>query len=371
MKDIAQCRAEIDAIDRQIIALYEQRMLVARDVALYKKENHLDVLDAAREQAVLDSRAALVSDPDIARSTVALYREIMRLSREEQLRYLDSMNQCPVVAYSGVPGAFSESAVVGFFGEDCERTSYKTFEEVFAAVADCKVKYGVVPVENSSSGSINTVYDLMGKYSCHIVGEQLVRVEHCLLGVPGAKIEDITQVFSHDQGFAQCPKFLGEHPDWITTPYFNTAIAAKHVADMGDKHCAAIASRLAARHYGLEILAPDIHSFDGNHTRFFVVSASPTPIGIPDKATLTFTVRHERGTLMRALSSFVAMGMNLTHIESRPLHESNWEYSFYVDLTGNVDEGSLRILMQSLAADCENCRLLGAYKHAAESDFKA
>lgn len=176
-------------------------------------------------------------------------------------------------------------------------------------------------------------------------GEQLVRVEHCLLGIPGAKVEDIQTVFSHEQGFAQCPAFLGEHPDWVKTPYFNTAIAAKHVAQMGDKHCAAIASRLAAKHYGLEILAPDIHTFSGNHTRFVIVSASPTPIGIPDKATVTFTLRHERGTLMRALSSFVAMGMNMTHIESRPLHDSNWEYCFYVDLTGNLRDDHLGVLM--------------------------
>lgn len=193
-----------------------------------------------------------------------------------------------------------------------------------------------------------------------------MRVEHCLLGVPGAKVDEITQVFSHEQGFAQCPKFLGEHPAWVTTPYFNTAIAARHVAEMGDKHCAAIASRLAAKHYGLEILAPDIHTFDGNHTRFIVVSASPTPIGIPDKATVTFTLRHERGTLMRALSSFVAMGMNMTHIESRPLHNSNWEYCFYVDLTGNLRESNLGVLMGSLQGDCENCRLLGVYQAARE-----
>ena len=191
-----------------------------------------------------------------------------------------------------------------------------------------------------------------------------MRVEHCLLGVPGATLEDVTTVYSHEQGFAQCPVFLSQHPDWVTTPYFNTAIAAKHVAELGDRRNAAIASRLAARHYGLSILAPDIHSFDGNHTRFIVVSSSPTSIGIPDKATITFAVRHERGTLMRALSSFVAMGMNLTHIESRPLHNNNWEYCFYVDLTGNVSEDSLRVLMESLDADCEHCRLLGAYKAA-------
>ena len=366
MKDLSQCRAELDVIDAQLVWLFEKRMQVVREVALYKHENNMDILDSSRESAVLESRAAQLQEEALKKPVTDLFRELMRLSRDEQRRYLDTLNTTQVVAYNGVPGAFSESAVVGFFGENCERIHFKTFEEIFAAVANGSVKYGVLPVENSSSGSINLVYDLMGRYACHIVGEQLVRVEHCLLGVPGAKLEDIATVYSHEQGFAQCPVFLGEHPNWTTTPYFNTAIAAKHVAELGDKQNAAIASRLAARHYGLEIIAPDIHSFDGNHTRFIVVSASPTPIGVPDKATITFAVRHERGSLMRALSSFVAMGMNLTHIESRPLHDSNWEYCFYVDLAGNIEENTLRILMDSLSKDCENCRLLGAYKAAKE-----
>ena len=364
MKDLSQCRAEIDAIDSQLAELFVRRMSVARDVAAYKHAHHLDILDASREQDVLLSRAEMIPDEHLKGGAVDFFRELMRLSRQEQRRFLDTLTKTHLVAYNGVPGAFSESAVVGFFGEDSERVCFKTFEEIFAAVAEGRVKYGVLPVENSSSGSINTVYDLMGRYSCHIVGEQLVRVEQCLLGVPGARLEDITTVFSHEQGFAQCPVFLSQHPTWKTTPYFNTAISAKHVAELGDRQNAAIASRLAARHYGLEILAPDIHSFDGNHTRFIVVSSSPEPIGVPDKATITFSLRHERGTLMRALSSFVAMGMNLTHIESRPLHNNNWEYCFYVDLTGNVSENNLNVLMESLAKDCENCRLLGAYRAA-------
>ena len=366
LKDLSACRAEIDAIDAQLVALFEQRMRVSRDVVRYKHAHHMDILDASREQAVLASRAAQVSEDALRQPATELFREIMRLSREEQRRCLDELCSGRRVAYSGVPGAFGESAVIAFFGEDCERVSMRTFEEVFSAVAGGEVKYGVVPVENSSSGAINDVYDLMGRYSCHIVGEQLVRVEHCLLGVPGAKLEDIAAVYSHEQGFAQCPVFLAQHPDWVTTPYFNTAIAAQHVAQMGDVRCAAIASRLAARHYGLDVLVPDIHSFDSNHTRFLVVSSSPTAIGVPDKATLTFTVRHERGTLMRALSSFVALGMNLTHIESRPLHESNWEYRFYVDLTGSLSQSNLNVLMQSLQADCDNCRLLGAYQAGTE-----
>ena len=366
MKDIHTCRAELDAIDAQLVRLFEERMLISRDVALYKYDHHKEILDAAREEQVLKTRAAQATQDVLREPVRQLFKEILRLSREEQYRLLNALCKTDLVAYNGVPGAFSESAVVGFFGEGCERVCYRTFEEIFAAVASSEVRYGVVPVENSSSGSINTVYDLLGKYACHIVGEHLVRVEHCLLGVPGAKLSDVTTVYSHEQGFAQCPVFLSEHPDWVTTPYFNTAIAAQHVAEMGDVHSAAIASRLAAKHYGLDILQEGIQSSDGNHTRFFVVSASPEPIGVPDKATITFSLRHERGTLMRALSSFVAMGMNLTHIESRPLRDSNWEYCFYVDLSGDVSSDNLRILMDSLSADCENCRLLGAYAAAKE-----
>lgn len=368
MKDLIQCRAEIDAIDRQLARLFEQRMLVARDVARYKHENRMDILDASREQAVLADRAAQIQEELLKQPATEFFSELMRLSRQEQRRYLDDLCPRQLVAYNGIPGAFSESAVVSFFGADCDRVCMKTFEEIFIAVARGDVKYGVLPIENSSSGSIHDVYDLMGKYSCHIVGEQLVRVEHCLLGIPGTKLEDIQTVFSHEQGFAQCGIFLDAHPNWIKTPYFNTAIAAEHVAKLGQKQYAAIASRLAAKHYGLEILAPDIHSFNSNHTRFVIVSASPTPIGKPDKATITFTVRHERGTLMRALSSFVAMGMNLTHIESRPLHESNWEYRFYIDLAGDVSTATLEILMNFLQSDCENCRLLGSYRAAKESE---
>lgn len=368
MKDISQCREEIDAIDRQLVALFEQRMRVSRDVAAYKYANHKEILDAAREEIVLRSRAALVQEELLRQPAMQFFRDLMRLSREEQYRFLSAMEVPSVIAYCGVPGAFSESAVVGFFGEDCQRAPYKTFEEVFAAVADGQAQYGLIPVENSSSGTVNGVYDLMGKYACHIVGEQLVRVEHCLLGVPGAALEDIATVYSHEQGFAQCPAFLGQHEGWKLVPYFNTAIAAQHVAELGDKHSAAIASRLAARHYGLAILKAGIQTSGSNHTRFMVVSASPSPIGVPDKATLTFTLRHERGTLMRALSSFNALGLNLTHIESRPLPENNWEYCFYADITGNVSEANLGVLMRSLASDCEHCRLLGVYQAAQEED---
>lgn len=243
MRDLENCRQEIDEIDAELVRLFERRMGVCRDVALYKQAHYMDILNAAREEAVLKSRAQQAGDPALAQSVMALFTEIMRLSREEQRRYLEEQTETKRIAYSGVPGAYSECAVVGFFGDDCERVNFKTFEEVFAAVADGKARYGVVPVENSSSGSINDVYEPAGQIRLPH-RRRTARARGALhAGRAGRKmVDEITQVFSHEQGFAQCPKFLGEHPAWVTTPYFNTAIAARHVAEMGDKHCAAIAS---------------------------------------------------------------------------------------------------------------------------------
>ena len=364
--DIARSRESIDRIDAQIVRLFEERMLVSRDIALYKQAHHMDILNPAREKQVLKARTELLEDHTFDQSLMELFETIMSLSRQEQSRYLDASIHASNIAYMGVPGAFSESAAVGFFGEDLPRTSCRTFQDVFRAVAAQEARYGVVPVETSSSGSLTDVYDLLGEYACHIVGEYLLPVEQNLLALPGTRPEDITTVFSHEQGFAQCPDFLAQHPGWIRTPYFNTAVAAKHVADTGNPAFAAIASTLAAKHYGLNVLIPGIQSSDINKTRFLIVSAGRNSIGVPDKATLTFTLRHELGTLHHALSSFVALNFNLTHIESRPIRGRNWEYRFYVDLTGNISDTTLTVLLKSLNTFCEDSRLLGSYK-AAES----
>ena len=359
---LQQARAEIDTVDAEMAALFERRMRAVADVVRYKAESGKPVFDAAREAAVLDKNTARITDEALRPYYRAFLSDAMSISRAYQRARLGR----DTAAYQGVPGAWSHIALRRLF-PFARETACTTWGEVFDAVQNGDAQFGVLPFENSNAGDVSTVLDLLYTHPDIIIARMCdLPIRQDLLGVPGAKVDEITQVFSHEQGFAQCPKFLGEHPAWVTTPYFNTAIAARHVAEMGDKHCAAIASRLAAKHYGLEILAPDIHTFDGNHTRFIVVSASPTPIGIPDKATVTFTLRHERGTLMRALSSFVAMGMNMTHIESRPLHNSNWEYCFYVDLTGNLRDSNLGVLMGSLQGDCENCRLLGVYQAARE-----
>jgi len=366
LPDINRCREDIDAIDRAILSLFEQRMQVSRDVAAYKYAHHKEVLDPEREAKVLQDRSQAVRDPLLRQPAMQLFTEIMRLSREEQYRFLEARLASTQVGYNGIPGAFSESAALLFFGEDCRRVPFRTFDEIFAAVASDEIRYGVVPVENSTSGPIIDAYDLLGRYACHIVGEVLVPVSHCLLVRPGTTMEDITTVYSHPQGFTQCQAFLSGHPGWRQVPYFNTAISAQHVARSEEPGLAAIASELAAREYGLAVLQPNIEDVKGNRTRFVVVAASPRPLGLPDKATLTFTLKDERGTLQRALSSFVALGMNLSHIESRPLPGNRWQYRFYVDLTGNITPESLNVLVRCLAVDCTSCRVLGSYQAARE-----
>lgn len=361
MKDLQTLRAEIDAIDTQLVKLFEARMACARGVADYKMANHLPILDTSREKQVIASRVARLEDASLAGATQKLFEELMALSRaEQQKRIAQTPGEKSGIAYCGVPGAYGDEACVGFFGEDCRRISKGSFEDVFRAVTSGEARYGVLPIENSSAGSVNDNYDLLGRYGCHIVGEYILPVRHCLLGVPGAKEEEIAVVYSHEQALTQCAQFLDEHASWRRIPYYNTAASAKMVAEAGDRTQAALASRLAAKYYGLEILREGVNTRTDNFTRFIIVSAQPEPVEAPDKATITFTLRHERGTLHRALACFVALGMNMMRIESRP-NEVSWEYRFYVDLSGNVSPKYMDVLLESLRADCIDCRLLGVY----------
>ena len=363
-EDLGTLRSRIDEIDRQMVRLFEARMEAAKGVADYKIDHSMPVLDAAREEAVLASRAEMLANPALSGELASLYRHIMALSRAEQQEILLSRG-AQAAAYSGVPGAYAEEALIDYFGEAKERLQCRGFAEVFEAVAAGRARYGVVPLENSSAGSVFDVYDLLGRCNLRIVGEQMVHVRHCLLGLPGAKLEEITRVYSHAQGLMQCAEFLDAHPNWERAAQYNTAGSARRVQEEGDARHAAIASRLAAECYGLEVLKEDIQTFDQNYTRFVIVAGEHEPFhSEADKATLTFTLRHERGTLHRALACFVALGMNLTRIESRPIPGMNWEYRFYVDVEGKVSERYMDVLKESLLEDCVECRLLGVFRAA-------
>ena len=378
MNDALQAlRAEIDALDTELARLFAARMDVSRRVGEYKRARDLPILDAAREQAVLDARAALMQDPALRAPARAFYETVMRLSREAQQRVFDTPActepAAPVyaAAYQGIAGAFGHQAARMCAGEEAALLPCPSFEEVFRAVTEGRAHRGVLPLENSSAGGINDVHDLLERHGCSIVGELMVPVAHCLLGLPGAELAQIRRVYSHEQGFLQCRAFLAEHPAWEQIPYINTAISAQRVAQEGDPASAAIASRLAAQCCGLEVLAADIHTSAHNTTRFIVIAAQPLLAGPCTKATLTFTVRHERGSLHRALGGFVALGMSLCRIESRPIPGRSWEYRFFVDVEGSLSPEKLRILLEVLEADCLSCRVLGHYPAAPRAEAQS
>lgn len=351
-------RQEIDRIDRQIIELFEQRMAVAEEVGAYKKERGLPVYDGDREQALIQNRVALLKNKRLAGYLEQLFVCLMDYSKDVQksvMKKPDPAEKC-LVAYQGTEGAYSQQAARQFF-PGCATSSKEDFEGVFAAVAKKEADYGVVPVENSATGSVTCNYDLLGLYGLYVAGETLVHAEHVLLGT--GTLEDVRQVYSHEQGFLQCDAFLSEHKDWVKIPYHNTAVSAKHVSQSGDPAKAAIASRYAGELYGLRVLQDNISNSRNNYTRFFVVSRKERPEGA-NKASLMFTVKHYAGSLVKALDIFAEYGYNLTKIESRPIQTKNWEYRFYADLEGDISK--LGDVVKKVSEHCVELELLGRYR---------
>ncbi len=269
------------------------------------------------------------------------------------------MMDTKTIAYQGIEGSYGSEAARMFFGADATLLPQETFEDVFAAVTKGKCESGILPVENSITGSVVQNYDLLDSYNCHVTGELILPVNHVLLGMPGASLDNIKKVYSHEQGLLQCADYLDAHKGWERVPYLNTAVAAKYVAGAGDRSQAAIASRYAGEKYGLAVLAQGISERANNSTRFFTVSAHKGT-GEGNKATLLFTLRHEKGSLARAL--VLLSDLNLTRIESRPSPETNWEYRFYVDLEGDL--AHLTAILAGLSAYCSSVRLLGVYQSA-------
>lgn len=381
MDELQGLRFEIDAIDAQMVELFRRRMEITGKVGQYKLARGLPVLDAGREAQVLEKKAALAG-ADLRDDVTALYETVMALSRRQQQRLMASgetpdwlnelsaaiagarrplSGQTARVLYQGEPGAYAEEAAADFFGEDCRRDHVAVWEDIFAALRDGKADYGVLPIENSSTGSINQVYDLLAKYGGYIVGEQTVRVNHCLMAPKGAELAGLHEVFSHEQGLLQCAAYLKAHPDWSRTALRNTAAAAKFVAEQGDPGKAAIASRRCAALYGLDVLAEGINSNRENFTRFVVVSPVMELRQGREKISLLVTLSHQSGTLYRLLSVFAHGGLNLMKLESRPIPGRSWEYRFFVDFTGDLTAPGMEETLRDAAETAESFRVLGNY----------
>ena len=262
----------------------------------------------------------------------------------------------------GAKGSYTYEAMEQQFGsKEREESYFPLFEDVVKAVKDGTIDYGVLPIENSSTGGITEVYDLIQKYDCSVVGEQLVKIEHNLLGIPGATLDDIDTVYSHPQGFRQCRPFFNEHRDWTLEPYFSTSRSAERVAEDGRKNQAAVASRTAARLYGLSVLAENIYFNQSNYTRFFINAPKMEITEDADKITLVISVKHEPGALYHVLGYFFYGGMNMTHLESRPMEGHPFEYFFHIDVKGRIHDPSNAQTLHGLASMCTYFKILGNY----------
>lgn len=268
------------------------------------------------------------------------------------------------VAFQGERGAFSEDAVITFFG-DVELFPSRYISDVFEAVLRDEVDFGVVPVENSQAGSINDTYDLLLSYPLNIVGEIHLRISHCLMALPGESLDGIKMIYSHPQALAQCEEFLRKLKAEIV-PTYDTAGSAKRIKESGLKGCAAVASRRAAQIYGLEILAEKIETNVNNYTRFFVISKKKAEPTLKSKTSLVFGTKNIPGALYACLGAFATRDINLTKLESRPSRDKPWEYIFYVDFEGHIDDQVCQEALAELKEKTNFIKILGSYPRAAD-----
>ncbi len=381
MSELDTLRGEIDRIDREIVALFQKRMETTGKVGEFKKKNGLPVLDTGRERQVLAQKAALAKDENAKMDVVQLYECIMGISRRQQRRlvreeqgdpdydrYASAFRnprkpvKDPKVVYQGVPGAYSEVACMKFFGNGVHCTGLEQFEDTFLALKDGRADYAVVPIENSSTGAIRQICDLLTQYECYIVGETTVHISHCLMAPEGADFSTITHVYSHEQGLFQSEQFLNCHPEWEQVPVFDTAGAARYVAECGDVSKAAICSKRAAELYGLTILKEGVNHNANNTTRFVVVSPKVELREGHDKISTLFHLPHRSGSLHEILTIFAVNGLNVVKLESRPLPGKSWEYLFFLEFGGSISQEGMDGILHELSQTAEEFRVLGNFK---------
>lgn len=267
------------------------------------------------------------------------------------------------VAFYGLPGAFCEQALFDYFPNDITPMSNEKFEDVFLSLEQDKVSYGIVPIENSSTGPVAEIYDLLNRSDYYIVGEVFVKVEHHLLGIESASLESIEKVYSHPQAIRQSKLFLDEH-HLEAYPYYSTAQSAAYVCELNSPHVASISSQKAAELYGLKILAPHINYNHTNTTRFVVLGKTMKVNSSCNKISVVLSTEHKAGALFKALKYFADSNINLLKIESRPVVHTPWEYYFYIDFEGNLENEVIKKAMDEMKKNCAYFKLLGNYKGA-------
>lgn len=374
--DLKECREKLDGIDREIVRLFEERMVVCGQVAEYKIETGKAVYDGEREKQKLAAVREMAAGDQNKEAVEELFTQLMTMSRRYQYSLLCARKKTPPlgfteveeirkrdvrVVFQGVEGAYSHAAVRMYFGEDADAYHVEKFEDTIRELERGQADYAVLPIENSTAGFVITNYDLLSRYDNYIVGEIYVPVDHVLLGVPGASVSDVKTVYSHNQALMQCSEYLDSHGDWNQVSVLNTAAAAKKVMEEGDKTQAAVASRTAGELYGLAELKTSISNERGNTTRFLVLSREPVYEKKASKVTVTFEVPHVSGSLYKILGNFIFNGVNMRMIESRPIPDKPFEYRFFVDIEGNLSHAPVHNALAGIQAEVSSMKILGNY----------
>lgn len=374
--DLLELRGQLDGIDEQIVRLYEERMELCSKVADYKIETGKKVLDRSREEEKLRKVRSLTHNEFNAHGVQELFEQIMSMSRKLQYNKLSekgAYSKLPFIGvdridteqarivFQGAEGAYSQMAMLQYFGEAVDSFHVDTFRDAMCAIEEGSADYAVLPIENSTAGIVNEIYDMLAEFENYIVGEQIIRIEHCLLGVPGTDLEQIKTVYSHPQSLMQSARYLNAHEGWRQISMQNNAFAARKVKEDGDVSQAAIASEQAAKVYGLAVLERGVNQSETNSTRFIIVTNQKIFLKDAGKVSICLEVPHESGSLYHILSHFIYNNLNMTKIESRPIEGRNWEYRFFIDFEGNLADGAVKNALRGLREEARNMRILGNY----------
>lgn len=375
--DLNELRLDMDQIDDQLVQLFVQRMDVAAKIADCKKETGTPILVPSRERAKLQD-VAQKAGPDMANYTRVLYSMLFELSRSYQSKRSRPISplyttitdaiahtpqlfpQAPMVACQGVEGAYSQIACEKIF-KDPFILYFRNFEAVFSAIDQGMCQYGILPIENSTAGSVKKVYDLMIKHNFSIVRTFRLKVDHNLLANPGTALSDIKEIYSHEQAINQCGDFLQNLPGVNVIPVANTAIASEMVSKSGRKDVAALSSRACAELYGLDCLASNVQDKGNNRTRFICISKNLEIYPGSDKTSIMMVLNHRPGALYKVLARMYTLGINVTKLESRPIPDREFEFMFYFDLETSIYSEEFVQLMCELDELCEEFKYLGSY----------
>lgn len=370
-------RIKIDSIDKELIKLIEKRFEVSKEIGLYKKDNELNILDSSREQEVLRKNLSYMVESNKKEHIKEILEKMIRISKNIQSAVvidddtslesiigkikIKKMVKDPVVAFRGIKGSYEEEALIKYFDLSVKELSFKTFHEVVEAVLDGRADYGILPIENTSKGNILDIERLLENNEIYIVGEEIVEIVHCLLGL--GEISDIDTIYSHVQGFLQSGDFLKEY-NFKEMPYFNTAISAKFVSENGDKSLGAIASRRAADVYGLKVLAEHINFNAVSRTRFIVISSGVDFNDDYNKVSIQVILEDKEDSLSNIIKSIAENRLNMVKIASRPIIGKPFEYIFSIDFNGNVKDKKVKMALKEIKEQSILINFKGNYKEA-------